>query len=197
MTAACMRACHALSLASAAWSPSLALHPSFAAQFAPKGAAPWCGAKCKWKAKLSNRLMLLALQLKGSKDASPTTEIRINGEDSSSTAHQASPSGGAASYGASTMGITIQPSQQPASSAAFSDDDSMGDASPSRSPSPGRLAAGGTAATHAADQPAPVNTFAAAASGVTGLPLQQSVVTPHRVSMLRGGPVAGSYIDGR
>ena len=129
----------------------------------------------------------MGLQLKASREVSPSTEIRLNGEAGSSPAQQAPPASGAASYGASTMGITIQPSQ-PAPAAAHSDDDSTGDASPSRSPSPVREAA------QISDQQQPAGVVAAAAKAQ---PVQQAVVTPQRVSMLRGGPLAGSYIDGR
>lgn len=114
-----------------------------------------------------------------------------------SSAQQASPAGGAASYGASTMGITIQPSQR-APAAAHSDDDSMGDSSPSRSSSPAREAVPpSTANTHEQAQQSPADAFAAAAAAAPALPKQQAVLTPQRVSMLRGGPVAGAYIDGR
>ena len=131
---------------------------------------------------------LLGLQLKASREVSPSTEIRINGEGGNSTAQQASSAGGAASYGASTMGITIQPA--PAS--AHSDDDSMGDSSPSRSGSPARVAAATSMASSQEQQ-----TQQSPAEAFATLSKQQAVMTPHRVSMLRGGPVAGAYSDGR
>lgn len=142
----------------------------------------------------------IGLQLRSSREVSPSTEIWINGEAGNSTPRQASPAGGAASYGASTMGITIQPSQ-PAPTAAHSDDDSLGELSPLRSHSPAREVAVATASTanvqdHA--QQSPLDAFAAAAAATApALPKQQAVLTPHRVSMLRGGLVAGAYIDGR
>lgn len=95
------------------------------------------------------------------------------------------------------MGITIQPNQP---AAARSDDDSMGDSSPSRSGSPVREAVPGSAAhAHAQEQAhqSPAHVFAVAAAAAPALPAQQAVLTPQRVSMLRGGPVAGAYIDGR
>lgn len=88
------------------------------------------------------------------------------------------------------MGITIQPSQ-PAPPA---EDDSMGDSSPSHSGSPAREGAANAALAHEQAQQAqqsPVEAFVAA------LPKQHAVMSSHRVSMLRGGPVAGAYIDGR
>ena len=139
------------------------------------------------------------LQLRSSREVSPRTEICINGEAGSSTPQQASPAGGAASYGASTMGITIQPSQ-PAPPAAHSVEDSMSELSPLRSHSPAREAAAATASVGSVQdqaQQSPLDAFAAAAATAPALPKQQAVLTPHRVSMLRGGPVAGAYIDGR
>ena len=130
----------------------------------------------------------MGLQLKASREVSPGTEIKINSEAGSSPAQQPPSTSCAASYGASTMGITIQPRQPGPAAAHSDDDDSMGDVSPSRSPSPVREAAQGGAQ----QQPASVSGAAA-----TALPVPQAVVTPHRVTMLRGGPVAGSYIDGR
>ena len=138
-------------------------------------------------------------QLKALRDASPkrtTTDVRISGDPVSNAVKRPSPSLssalGAASYGALTMGITVQPSASLPQLGAHSDDDSMGESSPSRSPSPAKEAL------TVASQPAvalqmPYNTFAAASA----LPVQQSAVSPRRVSILRGGPVAGSYIDGR
>ena len=122
--------------------------------------------------------------------------MRISGDPVSNAVERPSPSLssalGAASYGALTMGITVQPSASLPQLGAHSDDDSMGESSPSRSPSPAKEAL------TVASQPAvalqmPSNTFAAASA----LPVQQSAVSPRRVSILRGGPVAGSYIDGR
>ena len=159
----------------------------------------WCNCCCKWLASgaVCATDLWLGLQLKSSREVSPTTEIRINGEAINSSAQQASPAGGAASYGASTMGITIQPSQPaPAAAAAHSDDDSMGDSSPSRSGSPAREAAPpSTANAQEQAQQLPADAFAAAAA--PALPKQQAVLTPQRVSMLRGGHVAGAYSDGR
>jgi len=138
-------------------------------------------------------------QLKALRDASPkrtTTDVRISGDLASNAIERPSPSPssalGAASYGALTMGITVQPSASLPQLGAHSDDDSMGESAPSRSPSPAKEALTG------ASQPAvalqmPSNAFAAASA----LPVQQSAVSPRRVSILRGGPVAGSYIDGR
>ncbi|KAL3149213.1 hypothetical protein ABBQ32_002039 [Trebouxia sp. C0010 RCD-2024] len=130
-------------------------------------------------------------QVKAAREVSPSTEIRINGDPGHSSAQQTSSAGGgAASYGASTMGITIQPSQ-PAPPA---EDDSMGDSSPSHSGSPAREGAANAALAHEQAQQAqqsPVEAFVAA------LPKQHAVMSSHRVSMLRGGPVAGAYIDGR
>lgn len=134
------------------------------------------------------------LQVKVMREASPshaTTDIRINGDSADATAERPSPSSaaGAASYGASTMGITIQPSQRllPGS---HSEDDSMGESSPSGSPSAGREGV--------TSLPVQLSTNAfAAAAAAAALPVQQTAVSPRRVSILRGGPVAGSYIDGR
>ncbi len=138
-------------------------------------------------------------QLKALRDASPrrtTTDVRISGDPVSNAVERPSPSLssalGAASYGALTMGITVQPSASLPQLGAHSDDDSMGESSPSCSPSPAKEAL------TVPSQPAvalqlPSNTFAAASA----LPVQQSAVSPRRVSILRGGPVAGSYIDGR
>ena len=100
------------------------------------------------------------------------------------------------------MGITIQPSQPaPAPAAAHSDDDSMGDSSPSRAGSPvGEAVPPSTAHAREQAQQLPADAFAAAAAAAAAapaLPKQQAVLTPQRVSMLRGGPVAGAYIDGR
>ena len=139
------------------------------------------------------------LQVKSSREVSPSTEIRINGEAGNSTAQQTSAAaGGAASYGASTMGITIQPSQPAlAPAAAHSDDDSMGDSTPSRSGSPsGEAVPSSTASAQEQTQQSPADVFAAAAAA-PALPKQQAVLTPQQVSMLRGGPLAGAYIDGR
>ena len=134
------------------------------------------------------------VQLKAAREVSPSTEIRVNSDPGNSTAQQASPAGGAASYGASTMGITIQPSQ-PASPA---DDDSMDDSSPSRSGSPAREAAASVVPAHEQAQQSPAaDAFAAAAAAAATLPKQHAVMSSHRVSLLRGGPVAGAYIDGR
>lgn len=128
------------------------------------------------------------MQVKASREVRPSTEIRINGDPGHSSAQQASPPApGAASYGASTMGITIQPTQ-PAPPA---EDDSTGDSSPSHSGSPAREAAASAASAHEQAQQSPADAFAAA------LPKQHAVMSSHRVSMLRGGPVAGAYIDGR
>lgn len=87
------------------------------------------------------------------------------------------------------MGITVQPTQ-PAPAA---DDGSSGDSSPSRSGSPAREAATSAAPAREQAQKSPADAFAAAAA----LPKQQAVLSSHRVSMLRGGPLAGAYIDGR
>ncbi|KAL0025228.1 hypothetical protein WJX77_008845 [Trebouxia sp. C0004] len=124
------------------------------------------------------------------------TDARISADPAGNAVERPSPPPssalGAASYGALTMGITVQPSASLPPLGAHSDDDSMGESSPSRSPSPAKEAL------TAASQPAvavqtPSNAFAAASA----LPVQQSAVSPRRVSMLRGSPVAGSYIDGR
>lgn len=140
------------------------------------------------------------LQVKVMREASPsqaTTDIRINGDSADASAERPSPSpssaAGAASYGASTMGITIQPSQR-LPPGGHSDDDSMGESSPSGSPSAGREGV--------TSLPVQLSTnafaaAAAAAAAVAALPVQQTAVSPRRVSILRGGPVAGSYIDGR
>ena len=134
----------------------------------------------------------------------PNIDIRISTDPSSAERPLPAPaaSNGAASYGASTMGITRQPSQSTAAAAAAaaanqSDDDSMEEPSRSRSPSPAKEASqhAGAAVQLPTQQPA-VNAFAAAAAAAA-LPVPQAVVSPRRVSMLRGGPVAGSYIDGR
>ena len=142
---------------------------------------------------LGPSLFALSLQLKVAREASPGhgTDNRRNSDSANGGAERplASPAAGAASYGASTMGITIQPSRNLAAGNA-SDDDSMGEASPSRSPSPARDASHGAAAVQVPAQQPPVNAFAAQAA-------QQSGLSPHRVSILRGGPVAGSYVDGR
>jgi len=86
-------------------------------------------------------------QLKALRDASPkrtTTDVRISSDLTSNAAERSSPSPssalGAASYGALTMGITVQPSASLPQLGAHSDDDSMGESSPSRSPSPAKEA---------------------------------------------------------
>ena len=139
-------------------------------------------------------------QLKALRDASPkraTTDVRISGDRASTAIEQPSPSPssalGAASYGALTMGITVQPSASLPQLGAHSDDDSMGESSPSRSPSPAKEALTVPSQPAVALQLPSCNAFAAASA----LPVQQSAVSPRRVSILRGGPVAGSYIDGR
>ena len=61
------------------------------------------------------------------------------------------------------------------------------------------MATGSTGSVQDLAQQSPLDAFAAAAAAAAApaLPKQQAVLTPHRVSMLRGGPVAGAYIDGR
>lgn len=97
--------------------------------------------------------------------------------------------GGAASYGASRMGIS--PHQQPGASLlnAASDAESLEESMPSRSPSPA-----------AAEQRSRSTPALAAQSGSNAITAQAGVVSPtasRRVGILRGGPVAGAYSDGR
>lgn len=103
---------------------------------------------------------------------------------------------GAASYGASRMGIA--PHQQYGTTLihASSDAESLEESMPSRSPSP----AAADQLPHGIPVLAPAAAPGAAQPGVNPIiTAQVGVVSPNsrRVGMLRGGPIAGAYIDGR
>lgn len=137
---------------------------------------------------------MLVLQARGNRDTSPSqtrSDPRAAHDHTArltiitDTAERPAP-GGAASYGASRMGVS--PHQQHATTllTASSDAESLEEAMPSRSPSP------------AAAEQLPRSIPGAGQTGVNAVPAQ--VVSPtasRRVGMLRGGPVAGAYIDGR